>query len=122
MLFDDYVLKQIQKIAQLVAGIATRGAGPSEEDLEAELASAHRDLVGLDPALADRMDVASLARLLGDAERVRALALLTQARGDLGAAHDPHAASRLYERAWSLLDRADDPELRAALAARLGRG
>lgn len=122
MLFDDYVLKQIQKIAELVAAIAGRAAGRSHVDVDGELAAAYRELLGMEGELADRMDPASLARLLGDAERVRALALLLRAHGDLLASReDALGAERLHRRALALLDSADDPELRASLDERLAR-
>lgn len=122
MLFDDYVLRQVQKIAELAAAIAARASGQSHVELEAELAEAFRALLGMDRESADRLTPDGLARLLGEDRQIRALALLMQAQGDLCEARgQPAAAMRSWERALALLAAIDDEELRGALVERLAR-
>ncbi len=121
MLFDDYVLRQIRKIAELVAAIGTRASGQGFEDLEAELEEAYRSLVGMDRQMAERLAPESLARLLGEPRQVRALATLMKAHGDLYEARERiDAASRMWERALALLEPGDE-ELRAELLERIAR-
>ena len=49
MLFDDYVLRQIQKIGELIAAVAAKASGRVIEDVDAELAEAYRALLGMEP-------------------------------------------------------------------------
>lgn len=120
MLFDDYVLRQIKKIAELCAAITSRASGQTYEDVDGELASAYQSLLGMQPEMAERLSGASLARMLGDPQQIRAAALLLKAHGDLKVSReDPSGAARLWEKALALLDQADDAELRAELEARL---
>lgn len=122
MLFDDYVLRQIQKIAELVAAIAARTSGQGHADVDAELAEAYRSLLGMEREMADRLSPESLARLLGEPRQVKALALLMKAHGDLCEAREQtSAALRLRERALLLLDEADDGELRRELLELIAR-
>lgn len=121
MLFDDFVLRQIQKIAELVAALAARSAGQPHAEVDAELAEAYRSLVGLERELAERMSAESLARLLGEPRQIGALALLMKAHGDLCAARGQGgAASALYEKALELVSHAGgDAELEGELRERL---
>src|SRR5690606_26185607 len=113
VLFDDYVLRQVRKIAELIAVIGARSAGQTYADVDAELADAYRSLLGMEREMADRIAPASLARMLGDPRQVDALARLMTAHGDLCDAREQHgAALRLWERALEL---AEDEALRREL-------
>ncbi|HEY8430691.1 MAG TPA: hypothetical protein VIL20_20065 [Sandaracinaceae bacterium] len=119
MLFDDYVLRQVQKVAELIAAIGARASGQAYADVDAELADAYRSLLGMEREMADRLAPASLARMLGDPRQVDALARLLTAHGDLCQAREQlGAALRLWERALEL---AEDEALRRALSERIGR-
>lgn len=119
MLFDDYVMRQIQKIGELAAAITARSTGQDHVNVDGELAEAYRALVGMEREMVDRLGPESLARLLGEPRQITALALLMQADGDLCAAREqPDEARRRWERGLALLGE-QDPELRRSLEARL---
>jgi hypothetical protein len=120
VLFDDYVMRQIKKIGELAAALAAGLSGRTYESAEAELDEAYRALLGMERALADRMSAESLARLLGDPDQTRALALLMKAHGDLCASRgELDAAARLFAKGLGLLAFAEDAELSGELEARL---
>ncbi len=120
MFFDDYLLRQIKQIADLALALAARKSGQSYEDLDSQLREAYRSLLGMDPELVDPLSAESLARLLGDPDQVRALALLCRAHGDLCASRgDQSGARRRFEKALALLAFADDPALRRELEERI---
>ncbi len=77
MLVDDYVMRQIQKIAELCAALVASGDPP--EALEVQIADAYRALTGLPADMIDRLDGASLAGLVSGPEAARALAELLRA-------------------------------------------
>ncbi len=122
MLFDDYVMRQVRKIAELIAAIGTGTAGKTHEELDDRLAAAYQSLLGMQPEMADMMAADTWARMLADSASIRAAAELLIAHGDLRASREDHAGAwRRWEKALALLDHADDPGLREALAQRLAR-
>jgi hypothetical protein len=121
-LVDDYVLRQIRKIGELAQALAARRSEQEYEDVEAELRAAYRSLLGMDVDLVDPLSAPSLARLLGERDQIRALALLLRAHGDLCVSRgDAGGAAHRFEKALALLTDADDPDLRHSLEERLGR-
>jgi hypothetical protein len=120
VLLDDYVMRQVRKIAELIASLGARAAGASYEDAEAALEDAYRAVLGMEPAMADRFSPSSLAQMLGDPNLVASLAHLLTAHGDLCRSRgDEAGAHARWERALELLAHAEDTDLRAAIAERL---
>lgn len=123
MLLDDYVMRQVRKIAELIASIGTGAVGKTHEDLDAELASAYQSLLGMQPDMADRMGPDAWARMLGDAPSIRAGVELAMAHGDLCASRgDRLGAERRWQKALALLEHADDAKLRSEVSSRLASG
>jgi hypothetical protein len=122
VLFDDYFLKQIQKIAEFVAALAAKASGRNYADVEADLDEAYRAVLGMNAAMADRLSAGTLAGLLRDAREVRALALLVKTHGDVSAScGDPDAARVRWEKALAILAHGDDPGLREEITSLLAR-
>lgn len=103
MLIDDYVMRQVQKIAELAAAIAKGSSSAGPDDLEIEIEAAYRELIGIDSALVDTLAGPSLLGLLQDdrqraalADLLEAHAAVAEAKGDLG------RAERRREKATSL--------------------
>jgi hypothetical protein len=83
MLRDDYLLRMIERAVQLLASALTRrsagdleGAAADVEDALAETLGPHRDLL-------DMVDTTTLASLVGEPVRLRAVADACAAHGDL---------------------------------------
>lgn len=74
MLTDDFVMRQIQKIAELCAALVESGDPP--DGLEGDIADAYQALTGLPATMIDRLDGASLAGLVSGPEAAAALAEL----------------------------------------------
>ena len=114
MRFDDYLMRAIEQLAQAVARILRRLEAGEHEQAETELAQAYDTLLGGDRVFLGMVDAATLANLLGSAEKTCLLAKLSliearllETRGDaLGAAKLRTRASAL-----SALARAADPKI-----------
>ena len=102
MLVDDYVMRQIRKIAELCAALVA--SGEPVAGLEEEIADAYRSLTGLPGEMIDRLDGASLARMARGPEAARALGDLLVADGDrMAHAGDVLGAARRFQTAVELL-------------------
>ena len=121
MLFDDYVLRQVKKIAELVAAVAASSRGATVEGLDEQIAEAYRSLVGLDGDLVDTLGATTLVRAVGDRDTTRALIELVVAHGDRCAIRgDVEGARRRWRKAIALIDEiGGEPEARAAVEARV---
>ncbi|TNE86995.1 MAG: hypothetical protein EP330_20515 [Deltaproteobacteria bacterium] len=117
MIRDDFLLRQIRKLAELLAAQFRGGSDPrEEEDLDRELTEA-QSLTSLTPEFAVRVPLGSLLGVLGEPERVLRMGLLIAGRGG-----SPGRALELIEAAVAGDPDLDNPDLRAvreALAASL---
>ncbi len=109
MLVDDFVMRQIQKLAEMLAAIARAPAGARPEGMQDDLREAYRALLGMDPEDLELLDDAALARTLrGRAER-DALVELSEIDAELRARiGDASGARRRLDRALALAA-PDDP-------------
>jgi len=110
---DDYVMRQIQQAMEAVARAFGALAGARREEAFEELDQAYDALLEHNRGMMDVVDTATLARLVGSPERVRALAKVSKADGDLRAElGDEVAAARAQARALALLRiaHAEDPD------------
>ena len=122
MLVDDYVLRQVRKLAELIASIGARAAGSVHQDLERELADAYQSLLGMQPAMADVLTAETLIRMLGDPSSVRVGASLLLAHADLRLVRDDaFGAEERWRKALRMAQHAGDSELTAEIEARLAR-
>lgn len=100
MFRDDWLHREIQKLADAIAKVMDARTGPTEQqDLAIDQAydailGPHRDFLGM-------VDEATLAGLLADEERVRALIELTAL--DAARKPDPRDSERLRARGRRLL-------------------
>ncbi|MDZ7291410.1 MAG: DUF6483 family protein [candidate division KSB1 bacterium] len=124
MIERDYIMRMIAQLAAVLAKIM--GAKKTQNYAEAlQIAqNAYDQLFGLTGELVDRMDAATLALVLGDKEKAKALASVLQEEGDLlilqGKISEGYSK---YEKALALygeaqrLSTATDEECQAAIAA-----
>jgi len=115
---DDWLQRQIQQIADAIAHIAGASAGATEE-VDDLLDDAYGKLLGPHREFLNAVDPATLAHLLGDPARIRALAELTAL--EMQRTDDPATAARLRHRGLGLLDALDettekDEELRRTMS------
>jgi tetratricopeptide (TPR) repeat protein len=103
MLREDYVMRLIRQIVELVARVAKlREAGEHDRALQ-EASRWYEDLLGMPPNLSDAVDAATLAELLKEPDTIRAAARLSWEEGKLYKAKgDPLTAFGRYRRALEL--------------------
>jgi hypothetical protein len=121
VLFDDYILRQIQKVGELLAMIAAGARGQVDPGIDDALEDAYRALLGLDAGLADSLSPSSLLRMLHEPDTRRVLVELVAAHGDLCLQRDDVAgAVRRWRRALALLaEVGGEPAAVEAIEARI---
>jgi len=113
MLREDYVMRLIRQIAEFVRAMVRKADAGDYEGALAEADRAYSDLLGMPSGLADRLDSATMASMLGTPERMRAAARISWQEGHVyKSKRDPLAAARKYKRAHELYleARALDPQ------------
>ena len=78
MLVDDFVMRQIQKIGDMLAALAGSPSDALPEGVYDEIDDAYRNLLGMDADLADALDAETLLRGLNDSRERDALVELTR--------------------------------------------
>ena len=126
VLFDDYILRQVQKVAELVAAVARKASGQPVEEHEVDdqqVAEAYRALGGLDGELVLALTAGSVVANLGDDDSALALVELLTAHGDLRHLRgDEDGARRRWDKALAVLaEVGGDEEAEAAIWERLRR-
>lgn len=123
MIERDYIMRMIAQLATVLAKILF--AKKSQNYAEALLLTqnAYEQLLGLNGELVEKMEATTLALLLGEKEKIKALATLLQEDGEIlhlqGKFFDGNAK---YEKALALFREAlpryaaGDPECEAAIA------
>jgi hypothetical protein len=124
MIERDYIMRLIAQLAAVLAKIL--GAKNAQNYAEARqiAQSSYEQLLGLTGELVDQMDAATLIMLLGEKEKIKALAVLLREEGEI-----LHLLAKLfegdakYEKALALFQEAQrmsttgDPECEAAIQA-----
>ena len=119
MLVDDFIMRQIQKIADMLAAIARAPVGSLPEGAEQDLRDVYRDLLGMDPDDVEMLDDETLLRALRtDAEKEALVDLLRVHAEVCARTDDLGGARRRLARAIGLMPEGD-ARLEAALM-RLG--
>lgn len=117
----DYVKRLIEQLGAALARIAGLRAQGQYQEALAELREAYSGL-DLNPRLVGSLDGASLARMLRDPDRVRALARLLEEEAKLRDHLDQTVAARSQRRqALALYRSLADPSPDAAAIAELER-
>lgn len=121
MLFDDYIMRQVQKVGELLAMISAGARGQVDPGIDEALQEAYRALLGLDAGLAESLSPSSLLRMLHEPDTRRALVELVAAHGDLCLQRgDVDGAARRWRRALALLaEMGDEQAAIDAIEARL---
>ena len=121
MLFDDYILRQVRQVGELMAAISAGARGKVAPGIDEALREAYRALLGLDAGLADSLSPSSLLRMLHEPDTRRALVELVTAHGDLCLQRDDaEGAVRRWRRAVALLaEMGGEPAAVEAIEARL---
>jgi hypothetical protein len=112
MRFDDYLLRALEEFNKFIARIAKALREDDQELAESEIAGAYEALLGGDRVFLGMVDAATMANLLGSADKVRVLARLSVLDARLAQKRGDEArAQRLQARARELLAIAhrDDP-------------
>ena len=103
MISQDYIIRIIQQVVEAIARmIGKREQGDYQGALRQ--AEAAYDLLGIPPDLAAAMDSESLADLLGNPEKIRMMARLSQQEGEVyRATGDPLTGTARFRRAAELM-------------------
>ena len=124
MIERDYLMRMIAQLSAVIARILF--AKNAQNYVEAlQLAqNAYGQLLGLNGELVEQMDAATLALLLGEKEKIKALATLLREEGDiLHLQRNAAIGNTKYEKALALFQEAlrqtssQDGECEAAIAA-----
>lgn len=108
MLVDDFVMRQIQKIADMCTAIAGAPSGELPEGVFEELDDAYRNLLGMDRDMVASFDTETLMRSVHGPRELDALIDLTLAHAELQArSGDAPGAGRLFDRALAMMDDGD---------------
>jgi hypothetical protein len=123
---QDYILRQVQAIVEGIARALNLVAEQRHDDADAALEDTLDQLLRVDRELFDSLDASSVLPLLGEPERVAAIARVLAAQAELRTAQGrADEAGRLRRRALVLLAHAQEHDvdcdatlqsLRAALA------
>ena len=100
----DFVMRQIRQLVQFIARLVREARTEDRQDSGIEeLRTAVEKWLGISPAVLDRLEPASVARLVREGEVLRTLAWITAQEGELHeAAGDPEAARQRRYRALTL--------------------
>ena len=104
---DDFVMRQIQQIADLVTAIASTPGDELPEEVFQRIDDAYRGL-GLDSDLVETLDAASLGTMLNSEQERDALVDLLCAHAEASVfSNDRAGATRRLERAIALMPEGD---------------
>ena len=103
MIRQDYLMRLIQQLAELVRRVAGRVEARNYDDALAESSRAWSDVLGVPREVVDRVDAPTLASLLREPAKQRAAAQLLVAEATAYAGKgDPIHAALCYRRAFEL--------------------
>ena len=121
---DDFILREIKKLVQLVASIVNLKQQDQIEEAEREIDTAYGRLLNMDRQLFEILDAQNIAKMLGDPDRIRLVAEVMQAEADLMQTRgEIDRARQRYKRALKLLESCEEEpgciETRESLAMRI---
>jgi hypothetical protein len=125
MFESDFVMRAARQLAAALARIMGMRKQGQEEEADRELDELYRGLCPFDRELLDLLDPPTLAAMIRDPVRVRAICQLLTFEAERAAEHDADRARRLRRRALALLEHgvpepdADARTLAAALRSQL---
>jgi len=124
MIERDYLMRMIAQLSAVIARILFAKNAQNYAEAQQLAQNAYEQLLGLNGELVEQMDAATLAMLLGEKEKIKALATLLREEGEIlhlqGNALNGNAK---YEKALALFQEArrqpmsQDDECEAAIAA-----
>jgi hypothetical protein len=107
---DDYILRQAQAIAQILARIVGLRLDGEPEQARAGLEDAYTTLLGPQSALIRRVDPATAVKLIGSSEKTLTFAALIEEEAEQGS--DPSRKAALLARAAELRRHLESKEAR----------
>ena len=100
----DYLMRAVRQVAQVLARVLGLRQQNKQEEADRELDELYRGLVPFDRELLDLLDPQTLAAMLRDPDRIRAVCqLLTFEADEADRRGDPTRAERGRRRAQALL-------------------
>lgn len=122
MIERDYIMRMIKQLAGVLARIIRAKEQEQYDEALQLIQEAYSELFGLDSRLAGMMDAESLALLLGNRDKIKAMARLFREEGDLQALKgDASQAGSRYKRSLELyleataVESSKDPEVLQAI-------
>lgn len=121
MIEKDYIMRMIAQLSAVIAKVLFAKQAGQYEAAAQLLEKSYGELFGLSGELLEGLDAETLAGLLGDREKIKALATLLREEGDVFAAQNEGMKSRQrYTKSLALFQRllpTEDPTIRDAVAA-----
>lgn len=124
MIERDYLMRMIAQLSAVIARILFAKSAQNYVEALQLAQNAYGQLLGLNGELVEQMDAATLALLLGEKEKIKALATLLREEGDiLHLQGNAAVGNAKYEKALALFQEAlrqtssQDNECEAAIAA-----
>jgi len=103
MIERDYLMRLFQQLANVLARIMRAREQEKYDDAQDAIDEAYGELFGLNETLVGVMSAESLAQLLGDGEKTKALARLLKEEGELCELQDdPTQAALKYKKSLEL--------------------
>ena len=105
----DYLMRAVQQVAQALARVLGLRQQNKQEEADRELDELYRGLVPFDRELLDVLDAQTLATMIRDPERIRAVCQLLAFEADEAERRgEPARAERGRRRAAALLAQVDE--------------
>lgn len=127
MIERDYIMRMIAQLSAVIARILFAKNAQNYAEALQLAQNAYDQLLGLNGELVNQMDAATLALLLGEKEKIKALATLLREEGEiLHVQGNPADGNAKYEKALALFQEAlrqsgnGDNECEVAIAALRG--
>jgi len=124
MIERDYIMRMIAQLSAVIARILFAKSAQNYAEALQLAQNAYDQLLGLNGELVHQMDAATLSMLLGEKEKIKALATLLREEGEiLHLQGEAIAGNAKYEKALALFQEASrrstskDDECEAAIAA-----
>lgn len=103
MIERDYIMRMMQQLANALARIMRAREQEKYDEAQDAIDEAYGELFGLNETLVGVMSAESLAQLLGDSEKIKALARLLKEEGELCELQDdPTQAAIKYKKSLEL--------------------
>jgi hypothetical protein len=119
MIEKDCIMRMIAQLTAVLTKVISSRQAKRYDDAAELIQNAYGELFGLSGEVLETLDAGTLAGLLGEREKIKALAILLKEDGDLWRAQSDDATARhRYKKSLTLFQRllpTDDPDLLRAI-------